>query len=152
MPQFTANCRRLTNQRLQGELTPLELEDAAEAIIREVQTEKYAAEMYALRRNKQIPRESTLALLNPVLANGIVRSNTRLQQADDPPYKVKCPIILPKREQVTGLIVKYYHESEGHQMGLNYTINHLRARHFVVHAREQVKRVMRECLECAKRF
>lgn len=65
---------------------------------------------------------------------------------------MKCPIILPKRNQVTGLIVKYYHESEGHRMGLNYTINHLRTKYFVVHAREQVERVMRECLECAKRF
>lgn len=150
--RFTANCRRPANQRLQGDLTPLELEDAEEAIIREVQTEKYAAEMDVLRRNKQIPRQSTLAPLNPVLVNGILRSNTRLQQADNLPYEVKRPIILPKRDQVTGLIVKYYHESEGHQMGLNYTINHLRARYFVVHAREQVKRVMRECLECAKPF
>ena len=130
----------------------LELEDAEEAIIREVQTEKYAAEMDALRRNKQISRQSTLAPLNPVLVNGILRSNTRLQQADNLPYEVKCQIILPERNQVTGLIVKYYRESEGHQMGLNYTINHLRERYFVVHTREQVKRVMRECLECAKRF
>ena len=136
--RFTANCRRSANQRLQGELTPLELEDAEEAIIREVQTEKYAAEMDSLGRNKQIPRQSTLAPLNPVLVDGILRSNTRLQQEDDLPYEVKCPIILPKRDQVTGLIVKNYHESEGHQMGLNYTINHLRARYFVVHAREQV--------------
>ena len=43
--RFTANCRRPANQRLQGELMPKELEDAEEAIIREVQTEKYAAEM-----------------------------------------------------------------------------------------------------------
>ena len=91
--RFTANCRRSANQRLQGELTPLELEDAEEAIIRKVQTEKYAAEMDALRRNKPIPRQSTLAPLNPVLVDGILRSNTRLQQADDLPYKVKCPII-----------------------------------------------------------
>ena len=36
--RFTANCRKPDNQRLQGELTPLELEDAEEAIIREAQT------------------------------------------------------------------------------------------------------------------
>ena len=106
--RFTANCRRAANQRLQGQLTLLELEDAEEAIIREVQTEKYAAEMDALRRNKQILRQITLAPLNPVSVNGILRSNTRLQLADDLPYEVKCPIILPKRDQVTGLIVKYY--------------------------------------------
>ena len=56
--QFTANCRRPANQRLQGELTPLELENAEEAISREVQTEK------------QITRQSTLAPLNPILVNG----------------------------------------------------------------------------------
>ena len=35
--RFTANCRKPDNKRLQ-ELTPLELEDAEEAIIREAQT------------------------------------------------------------------------------------------------------------------
>ena len=37
-------------------------------------------------------------------------------------------------------------------MGLNYTINLLRERYVVVHAHEQVIRVMRKCLECEKRF
>ena len=65
---------------------------------------------------------------------------------------MKCPIILLKRNHVTGLIVKYYHKLEGHQMGLNYTINHVREKYLVVHVREQVKRVMREYFECARRF
>ena len=150
--RFNANCRRPADQRSKGELMPLELQDAEEAIIREVQTQTYAAEIDALRRIKQFPRQSTLAPLNPVLVNGILRSKTRLQNEDDLPYEVKCPIILPKRNQVTGLIAKYYHESEGHTMEPHYTINHLREKYFVVHAGEQVKRVMRECLECGKRF
>ena len=37
-------------------------------------------------------------------------------------------------------------------MGLNYTINHVREKYLGVHVREQVKRVMRECCECARRF
>ena len=65
----------------------------------------YSAEVEPLRRNKEIPRGSTLAPFN-----GILRSNTRLRHADD----LKCPIILPKRNHVTGLIVKYYHELEVH--------------------------------------
>jgi len=135
--QFNANCRRPADQRSKG-VMPLELQDAEEAIIREVQTQTYAAEIDALRRIKQIPRQSTLALLNPVFVNGILKSKTRLQNADDLPYEVKCPIILPKKNQVTGLIAKYYHESEGHRMGLNYTINHLREKYFVVHARNKL--------------
>ena len=61
-----------------------------------------------------------------ILVNGILKSNTRLRHADDLPYNVKCPVILPKRNHVTRLIIKYYHEIKGHQMGLNYTINHVR--------------------------
>ena len=45
------------------------------------------------------------------------------------------------------MIIKYYHELEGHQMGLNYTINHVQEKYLVVHVREQVKRVMGGCFE-----
>ena len=123
--RFTDNCRKPAEQREKGELKPLELQNAEEFIIREVQSKVYSAEIEPLRRNKEILRGSTLAPFNPVLVNGILRSNTRLRHADDLPYDVKCPIILPKRNHVTGLIVKYYHELEVHQMGLNYTINHV---------------------------
>ena len=37
-------------------------------------------------------------------------------------------------------------------MGVNYTINHLREKYLVIHVREEVKRVNRECRECARRF
>ena len=68
---------------------------------------------------------------------------TRQRDADDPPYYVKCTIILPKRNHFTGQIIKYYHVLEGHQMRLNYTINRVREEYLVFHVREQVKRVMR---------
>ena len=144
--------REPAEQREKGELKPLELQNAEEFIIREVQSKVYAAEVEPLRRNEESLRGSTLTPFNPVLVNGILRSHTRLRHADDLPYDVKCPIILPKRNHVTGLIVKYYHELEGHQMGLKYTIDHVREEYLVVHVREQVKRVMRECLECTRRF
>ena len=88
-----------------------------------------------------------------ILVNGISKSNTRLRHADDLPYDVKCPVILPERNHVTRLIIKYYHELKGHQMGLNYTINHVREKYLEVHVSKQVKRViMRPCFECARRF
>ena len=114
--------RKPAEQRERGELKPLKLKNAEESIIRVVQSSVFVAEMEALRRNKQIQKGSTLASFNPVFDDGVLRSNTRLRHADDLPYEVKCPIILPKRNHVTRLIVKNYHESEGHQMGLNYTI------------------------------
>ena len=37
-------------------------------------------------------------------------------------------------------------------MGFNYTLNHLREKYMVIHAQETVKKVIRECLECHRRF
>ena len=37
-------------------------------------------------------------------------------------------------------------------MGVNYTINHLQEKYLVIHVREEVKGVNRECRECARRF
>ena len=37
-------------------------------------------------------------------------------------------------------------------MGVIFTINHLREKYFVIHVRQKVKRVNRECHECARRF
>ena len=50
------------------------------------------------------------------------------------------------------LIVKYHHETEGHEMGVNFTLNHLREKYFVVQGRQQVKRCIKECAECNRRF
>ena len=55
-------------------------------------------------------------------------SNTRLRYSGDLTYNLKYYIILPKQHPVTQLIVKYHHESEGHEMGINFTLNHLRER------------------------
>ncbi|KAL9987286.1 hypothetical protein ACROYT_G001568 [Oculina patagonica] len=150
--RFVSNCRKPENQRVFGELTPAELLTAEREIIREAQSEAFSEEIGALRKNQTLPRKSPLHSSTPILINRILRSNTRLRHSDDLSDDVKFPIILPKRNHVTRLIVQYHHESEGHQMGVNYTINHLQEKYLVMHVREEVKRVNRECRECARRF
>ena len=75
----------LSEQREKGELKQLELQNGEEFIVREVQSKMYSAKIEPLRRNKEILRGSALAPFNPVLVNGILGSNTRLQHADDLP-------------------------------------------------------------------
>ena len=150
--RFIRNCRRPANQREFGELTPAELSSAETDMIRGAQNEAFGDEIAALSRSQPLPRKSTMLPCTPILINKILRSNTRLRHADDLPADVKFPIILPKKHYVTRLIVQYYHESEAHRMGVNYTINHLREKYLVIHVREEVKRVNRECRECARRF
>ena len=76
------------------------------AIIREAQNEAYSEEIEALAKNKPLPRKSTLLPCTPILISRILRSNTRLRYSDDLPDDVKFPIILPKRNHVTRLVVK----------------------------------------------
>jgi len=87
--RFKDNCRKSAEQREKGELKPLALQNAEEFIIRKVQSKVYAAEIEPLTSNKEILRGSTLAPFNPVLVNGILRSNTRLRHADDLPYRAR---------------------------------------------------------------
>ena len=150
--RFVSNCRKPENQRVLGELTPAELLIAEREIIREAQGEAFSEEIGALRKNQNLLQKSPLLPSTPILINRILRSNTRLRHSDDLSDDVKFPIILPKRNHVTRLIAQHHHESEGHQMGVNYTINHLREKFLVIHVHDEVKRVNRECRECARRF
>ena len=47
---------------------------------------------------------------------------------------------------------KYHHETEGHEMGLHYTLNHVREKYVVVHGRETVKKVIKNVLQCRRRL
>ena len=150
--RFLANVRKPQNDREIGELNPSELKQAEEQIIKTAQRDCFQDEIRALEDNKPLPRKSTLLKITPKLYGGLLRSNTRLRYSNDLPEEIKFPIILPKNHIVTKLIVKYHHEQEGHEMGVNFTLNHLREKYFVIQGRQQVKRCIKECAECNRRF
>ena len=143
--RFLANITRPQSDRESGELNPRELKKAEEQIIKTAQQECFPDEIRALEDDKPLPSKSTLLKITPKLYGGLLRSNTRLRYSDDLPEETKFPIILPKNHIVTRLIVKYHHENEGHEMGVNFTLNHLREKYFVLHGRQQVKRCIAEC-------
>ena len=118
----------------------------------EAQRSAFEVEIRALENNQPLPRRSSLLPLTPIMIKGTLRSNTRLRYSTDLTAEIKFPIILPKKNHVTKLIVKYYHESEGHCMGVNYTINHLQEKFLVIHVHQEVKWASKECSECARHF
>lgn len=155
--RFIKNCRVPEEQRIKGELTTKELSDTELDIIKEAQREVFNEEIIALTARKELSKRSHLLPPTPMLAGGLLRSNTRLRRSDDLAADTKFPIILPKKHHVTQLIVKYHHEMESHEMeshemGVNYTLNHLRARYHVIHSRQEVKACIHNCFECKRRF
>ena len=89
----------------------------------------YVEEISVLKANKSLLRRISLLPFTPILIDGVLRSNTRLRHSEEFPAGVKFPIILPNKNHVPRLIVKFHHEREDHQMGVNYTINHLREKY-----------------------
>ena len=74
--RFLANVGKYQNDRACGKLTPRELRQAEEQIIKAAQRECFPHEIQALKDNKPLPNKSTLLKITPKLCGGLLRSNT----------------------------------------------------------------------------
>ena len=63
----------------------------------------------------------------------------------------RFPIILPRKNQVTKLIVKHYHERGKHASGTNQTLAALSSRFWIISGREEIREWEKECNECRRR-
>ena len=133
--RFIKNSRVPPKQPIKEELKANELQDTKLEIIRETQQEEYNEEISALTARRELYKRSPLLWLTPMLDSGILHANTRPRHSEDLTKGIKFPIILPKKHPVTQLIVKYYHERESHEMGVNYTLNHLHQQYHIIHSR-----------------
>jgi Integrase zinc binding domain len=101
---------------------------------------------------KASPSQSKLACLNPFVdEDGLIRANSRLAYADYLPYDAKYPVILPRSAWVTKLIVGDYHSRNGHVAGTNLTFAAISERFWIIHGREVIRQVERECFMCRRR-
>ncbi|KAH8873931.1 Gag-Pol polyprotein [Schistosoma japonicum] len=123
---------KLTNQQ---HLTVAELRSAELNIIRLAQKEcfndifKLLNHVSVVTSQKEVDRTIKVALcksssplrhLKPVTVNEVIRVGGRLQQSGLP-FEVRHSIILPHNHFITRLIIRHYHETNGH-MGVNYLI------------------------------
>jgi hypothetical protein len=111
----------------------------AEVIIKAVQSEEFGKEIEILtslkteqhpskstKRNIQLNKTSSLYKLDPFVDdNGILRVGSRLRRANLSENH-KFPIILPKNNHVSNLIVRDFHERVKHQ-GRGITLNEIRS-------------------------
>ena len=83
-------------------------------------------------------------------AEGLIRCQTRLEEAEFLSYVARNPILPPARDYITDLIIMHYHNKINHGSE-RCTVSVLRDRFWVVKARQQVRRVISKCTFC-KRF
>ena len=76
-----------------------------------MQQKEFTKEYIYLTLVKELSTGSKILPLNPRIdENGLTRSGGRLENVDYLSFDVKYPIILPRTNWITKLIVNYYHE------------------------------------------
>ncbi|XP_031553331.1 uncharacterized protein LOC116290441 [Actinia tenebrosa] len=150
--RFLNNCLLPSSKRTRDELTVEEIQDAENRIIKAAQKRAFEAKYSALSSGKPLPITSKLLTLKPRLDDdGVMRSDGRLENAEYLPYDVKYPIILPRKEWVTRLIVRWFHQQGNHTSGTNQTLAMLSSRFWVMQGREEIRECEGECYECRRR-
>ena len=92
---------------------------------------------------------SRLAKLKPVLAERVLRVGGRLKEAIVLSYDEKHPIILPKKQHVSKLIVCHCHESLAHA-GREQTLGQTTKLFWILGGRGVAKNIIRNCFKCSR--
>ena len=139
----------------QPEMSPIrtidieDLRDAEVSLIRYVQLQNFSIELTLLRKNKTLPKISSLYKLDPIIVDNVLRVGGRLHEADLD-YDLKHPIILPEDSHLTTLIIRDAHANFVGHGGVNSTLNFLCQRYWIVNPRIAVKRVLNQCIVCRR--
>ena len=133
--RFTDNCRLQKRER--AELKPSEIEDAEIQAIKSTQWEAFPEQYSALHRQKGLPKNSKLLGLKPRLdEEGLIRCDGRLKYSQFLSPDARFPILQPRENQVTKLIVKHYYEEGKDASGTNQTLAALSTRFWIIYGRE----------------
>ncbi len=119
---------------------------ARNIVILSVQRSEFSEEYKALTEKRNIPKNSPLYMLNPILDdNGLIRVGGRLVQAQLNSEE-RNPVILPGRHYISTLVIRHYHNRVQHQ-GRLFTEGAVRTAGFwLVGGKACVSSVLHKCL------
>ena len=155
--RFKAYCRKKFSKAesapvkdvSQGELTSDEIRQATKCIAQMLQENAYKDEKNLLSNKGQVLKSSSLIKLSPIYEDGLLKVGGRLGSADLP-NETKHPIILPSAHHVTKILIRKYHESNGHA-GAQHVLSLLRQKYWIPKGLQMVKRVIGNCVTCKRR-
>ena len=133
-------------------LSVQEINEAELAIIRCVQMQTFQKEIELKwgREEKSLPKSSPVHDLDPQWDDEyrVLRVGGRLRRAniDD---NAKYPILLPRKNHVTELIIRDLHKILGHA-GRNHVLAALREQFWVIKSNSAVRGILSKCVTCKK--
>lgn len=149
--RVTAYILRIFTKQKSSEihLTGLEIDKAREVCIKLCQKEAFEDEIERIKTNKNLRKDSKLRSLNAFIdEKGIIRVGGRLEKSNLPDF-TKHQIILPGNHAFTKLILTDYHIRTLHG-GPTMLLSNLRRRYWIVHAKSLVRKVVHQCIKCAR--
>lgn len=147
--RFAKNCLKGKTDRQHGPLSVAELDYSLTALVRIVQSQAFSADIRNLKSSEPKLCKSNLISLHPFLANnGILRVGGRIKESNFA-FDKKHPIILPKNNLLTDMIIKHEHVRLSH-CGAQTLLASLRDRFWPISAFPRIKKLIRNCIICFK--
>ncbi|KAI2663492.1 Acid-sensing ion channel 5 [Labeo rohita] len=130
--------------------TEEELSKAKICIMKSVQNECYSEDLKCINSGSNIPPNSSLWKLHPILdQNQLLRVGGRTERSDLSMNEVH-PIIIPGRHHLATLLVSHYHEAVKHQ-GRHLTEGAIRTAGFwLVGAKRCISSLLHRCVICRR--
>lgn len=121
---------------------------AEHVVLRVVQKEQFANEIALITASKPI-KSSRLAAFDPFVdRHGVLRVGGRLKNANIS-FEQKHPILLPSKHYVSDLLIRETHQRAFHA-GIQTTLYTIRQKYWLLDGKNQVRKIVRNCVICIK--
>lgn len=146
--RFLNNAR--SKEKRSGELTAYEINIGENYLFRLAQDDGFRNEKAALNRGQSVEKSSPIYKLLPYIdEEGLIRMSGRADAATSLAYDSRRPIILPKDNRLTSLIVDHHHVLMQHQ-NLDAVVCAVRQRFWIPHLRSLAKKRKGFCFTCKR--
>ena len=129
-----------------GPINTAEINHAEELWIKYIQRSHYDSVFRSIETNKSNNLINQLAVY--LDEKGLLRCLGRLDNSDIG-YEAKRPLLLPKKDRFTDLIINHNHKGSLHT-GVAQTLAKIRQKYWIPHGRSTVKKVLQQCLVCRR--
>ena len=121
-----------------------------QVIIRTVQSEFFSKDINDLRSGHPLHKSSSILALNPFLdKNGLLRVGGRLRNSQMLNHE-KHPVIIPRKNHIASLLVKYFHEKVKHQGRQITEGSILSGGYWIIGAKRLISTYIQKCVKCRK--
>lgn len=145
--RFRHNCSKSRVFTSSAHLSLRELQNALTCIVKQVQRERFSAELRDLSHQKSVSFKSKIIALNPFIdEDGVIRVGGRIRNSNFS-FDKKHPILLPAHHHITTILIRSEHVRFMHA-GPQHLLSLIRQKFWPISGRSIARKVVRECIHC----